>query len=183
MIEIGIIEGCRKGDSQARRALYDHYAPLMFAVIRRYVTDKATAEDLLHDGFITLFTKIGDWRGEGVFDAWCRRIFVNTALTHLRKANPLGVVDEDVGDLPPRRTGGAPPDALAQIGATDLRKAIEELPEGYRMVLNLYAVEGYTHAEIGQMLGINEATSRSQYLRAKQRLAEKLRHSYEEGEF
>ena len=155
----------------------------MFAVVRRYVSDKATAEDLLHDGFVVLFTKIGDWRGEGAFDAWCRRIFVNTTLSYLRKANPLGVVDEDIGDLPPRHTGGAPPDIVAQIGAEDLRRAIGELPEGYRMVINLYAIEGYSHAEIGEMLGISEATSRSQYLRAKQRLAEKLRHSYEEGEF
>ena len=179
MIEMGIIEGCRKGDSQARRALYDHYAPVMFAVIRRYVADRATAEDLLHDGFITLFTKIDEWRGEGVFDAWCRRIFVNTALSYLRKENPLGIVEEDIGDLPPGRTGGAPPDALATIEAEDLRRAIEGLPEGYRMVLNLYAIEGYTHAEIGQMLGISETTSRSQYLRAKSRLAELLRqHGY-----
>lgn len=176
MIDIGIIEGCREGNSQARRALYDHYAPLMFAVIRRYIADRATAEDLLHDGFITLYTKIGEWRGEGVFDAWCRRIFVNTALSHLRKQNPLGVVDEDIGDLPPGRTGGAPPDALSQIESDDLKRAIDSLPEGYRVVLNLYAIEGYSHAEIGQMLGINETTSRSQYMRAKQRLAEMLKH-------
>ena len=177
MIAMGIIEGCRKGDNQARRALYDHYAPLMFAVIRRYVADKATAEDLLHDGFITLFTKIDEWRGEGAFDAWCRRIFVNTALSHLRKDNPLGVVEEDIGDLPPGRTGAAPPEALATIEAKDLRRAIEELPEGYRMVLNLYAIEGYSHAEIGEMPGISETTSRTQDLRAKSRLAELLRHN------
>lgn len=147
----------------------------MFAVVRRYVVDKATAEDLLHDGFITLFTKIGEWRGEGVFDAWCRRIFVNTALSYLRKQNPLGVIDEDVGDLHSRRAGSAPPEVLDKIENDELKNAIDTLPEGYKMVLNLYAVEGFSHAEIAQMLGISETTSRSQYLRAKQRLAELLR--------
>lgn len=173
MTQEQIIEGCRRGDSDARRALYQHYAPLMFGVVRRYVSDRSVAEDLLHDGFVTLYTKIGEWRGEGPFDAWCRRIFVNVALSFLRKRNGL-VAEEDIGDMPPGKVGGVEPTALADLSASDLRRAIEELPDGYRTVLNLYAIEGYSHAEIGQMLGISEPTSRSQYIRAKARLAERL---------
>ena len=145
----------------------------MFGVVRRYVSDRSVAEDLLHDGFVTLYTKIGDWRGDGPFDAWCRRIFVNVALSFLRKRNGL-VAEEDVGDLPPGRVGGVEPTALATLSAEEIRGAIEALPDGYRTVLNLHAIEGYTHAEIGQMLGISEPTSRSQYIRAKARLAERL---------
>lgn len=145
----------------------------MFGVVRRYVNDRAAAEDLLHDGFVTLYTKIGDWRGEGSFDAWCRRIFVNVALSFLRKRSNLGA-EEDIGDLPPGRIEGVPPKALEELSAGELKAAIDSLPDGYRTVLNLYAVEGYSHAEIGEMLGIGESTSRSQYIRAKARLADKL---------
>ena len=137
------------------------------------MTDRSVAEDLLHDGFVTLYTKIGDWRGDGPFDAWCRRIFVNVALSFLRKRNGL-VAEEDIGDLPPGKVGGVEPTALSHLSAEDLRRAIEALPDGYRTVLNLHAIEGYSHAEIGQMLGISEPTSRSQYIRAKARLAERL---------
>lgn len=180
-----IIEGCRKGDNEARRALYELYASQMFGVVRRYVSDRAAAEDVLHDGFVTIFTKVGDWRGEGSFDGWCRRIFVNTALNFLRKKGNLGA-DEDIGDLPPGKIGGVEPQALERLSAQELKAAIDSLPEGYKTVLNLYAVEGYSHAEIAEMLGISEPTSRSQYLRAKARLAkiiakEKLEKQYERG--
>ncbi len=173
MTQEQIIEGCRRGDNDARRALYQHYAPLMFGVVRRYVSERATAEDILHDGFVVLYTKIGEWRGEGPFDAWCRRIFVNAALSFLRRKSNLGA-DVDIGDLPPNRIEGVQPQALERLSTEELKRAIDELPDGYRMVLNLYAVEGYSHAEIGQMLGISEVTSRSQYIRAKARLAERL---------
>ncbi len=145
----------------------------MFGVVRRYVSERAAAEDILHDGFVVLYTKIDDWRGEGPFDAWCRRIFVNAALSFLRKKSNLGA-DVDIGDLPPNRVEGVQPQALERLSTEEIRRAIDELPDGYRMVLNLYAIEGYSHAEIGQMLGISEVTSRSQYIRAKARLANKL---------
>ena len=167
-----IIDGLRRGDSEARRELYQRYATAMFSLVRRYVKVRAAAEDVFHDGFVVLYTKIGDYRGEGSFEGWMKRIFVNAALNHLRQSSGKGFVDNDIGDLPPGRTGGAPPDALAALSDEELRRAIESLPEGYRTVLNLHAVEGYSHAEIAQMLDIGETTSRSQYLRAKARLAE-----------
>lgn len=145
----------------------------MLGVVRRYVNERAAAEDLLHDGFVTLYTKIGDWRGEGPFDAWCRRIFVNVALSFLRKRSNLGA-EEDISELPPGRVEGVAPQALETLSAEELKRTIDELPDGYKTVLNLYAVEGYSHAEIGEMLGISETTSRSQYIRAKARLAERL---------
>ena len=172
MTEQEIIEGCRRGDAVAQRELYVRYGPAMFAVCCRYVADRSVAEDLLHDGFITLYTKIGDFRGEGSFEGWCRRIFVTTALGYLRKRNPLAFSDplEDARSLSVE--GG---DALERMSGQELLHCIEALPEGYRTILNLYAVEGYSHKEIGQMLGVSENTSRSQYSRARSRLMEMIR--------
>lgn len=167
-----IIKGCQAGDSEARRELYQRYGAAMFALVRRYVKVRATAEDVFHDGFVALYTKIGDYRGEGSFEGWMRRIFVNAALSHLRALHPGRTLDDDVGDLPPGVVDGAPPEALSRLGNEELLRLMNELPEGYRTVLMLHAVEGYRHAEIAEMLDISEATSRTQYMRARVRLAQ-----------
>jgi RNA polymerase sigma-70 factor (ECF subfamily) len=172
-----IIQGCRQGDSEARRELYQTYATEMFSLVRRYVKVRAAAEDVFHDGWVVVFTKIGDFRATGSFEGWMRRIFVTTALNHLRKESRMDEVDEDVGSLPPSATGGAPPEAVGQMGDKELMGLIERLPEGYKTVLLLYAVEGYSHAEIAELLSITEMTSRSQLLRAKRRLEEMIRES------
>jgi RNA polymerase sigma-70 factor (ECF subfamily) len=172
-----IIQGCRQGDSEARRELYQAYATEMFSLVRRYVKVRAAAEDVFHDGWVVVFTKIGDFRATGSFEGWMRRIFVTTALNHLRKESRMDEVDEDVGSLPPSATGGAPPEAVGQMGDKELMGLIERLPEGYKTVLLLYAVEGYSHAEIAELLSITEMTSRSQLLRAKRRLEEMIRES------
>lgn len=176
-----MLEGCRNGDPEARRELYEWLAGRMFGVVRRYVNDRATAEDLLHDGFVTLFTRIGDYRGEGSFEGWCRRIFVNTALGWIRKSSP--VWSEDYSEVPAASRQVAA-DAVEKISADDLMKCIDQLPSGYRTILNLYAVEGYTHAEIAMKLGISENTSRSQYSRARVKLLEIVERDleYEKGE-
>lgn len=163
-----IIDGCRRADDGARRLMYERFAASMYGVLCRYV-DRTTAEDLLHDGFITLFTRIGDYRGEGSFEGWCRRIFVNTALGWLRKRNPLAGA-EDTDTLASLRSPQE--SAIEKLSQQELLGMIAELPEGFRTVLNLYAVEGYSHKEIGEMLGVSENTSRSQYSRARSRLAE-----------
>lgn len=173
-----IIRGCQNGDSEARRELYERYATAMFSLVRRYVRVRAEAEDVFHDGFVTLYTKIGDYRGIGSFEGWMRRIFVTAALNHLRKNSLHGAVDEDVSELPPGVVGGAPPEALEQLNDKELLRLVERLPEGFRMVLMLYAVEGYSHEEIAQLLSISPSTSRSQYLRAKARLAELIEKEY-----
>lgn len=164
-----IIEGCRKGDTEARRELYVTYGGSMFGVVKRYVSDPATAEDLLHDGFVTLYTHIGEYRGEGSFEGWCRRIFVNTVMSHFRHKNPLKGAD-DVVTL--NFHGAVAPTAIEELSAGEIKECIERLPEGYRAVFNLHAVEEYGYPEIAETLGISEATARSQYLRARMKLIE-----------
>ena len=147
--------------------LYDLYAPKMMGVCFRYVHDRETALDLLHDGFITTFSKIRDFRGEGSFEGWLRRIFVTTALMHLRKKNVLDRAEPvEAADS----FGDGEYDILEKLSSAQLLECVGRLPEGYRTILNLYAVEGYSHREIAGMLGIDEGTSRSQYARAKVRL-------------
>lgn len=164
-----IIEGCRKGDTEARRELYVLYGGSMFGVIKRYVTDSSTAEDLLHDGFVTLYTHIGEYRGEGSFEGWCRRIFVNTVMSHFRRKNPLEGADDIVA---PTFSGSVAPTVLEELSAREIKECVDRLPEGYRTVFNLHAVEEYGYDEIALMLGISEATARSQYLRGRMKLIE-----------
>lgn len=169
MTEQQIIEGCKEGDAAAQRELYERYAATMMGICCRYVRDRAAAEDLLHDGFITVFTKIGEFRGEGSFEGWCKRIFVNTALGFLRKHNPVHESDQ-IENVTWLDNGES--DAVEKMSGDELMEVICSLPDGYRTILNLYAVEGYSHKEIGEMLGISENTSRSQYFRARGRLME-----------
>ena len=174
MTEKQLIKRCRQHDRVAQQKLYEKYAPMMLSICMRYVKDYHVACDLMHDGFITVYSKIGDFRSEGSFEGWMRRIFVNTALGYLRKNNVLNVAVpvDNVLQLDSRETS-----ALERIEAQELRRCIDQLPDGYRVVLNLYAVEGYSHKEIAQMLGISEGTSRSQYARAKIYLQKLLRET------
>lgn len=162
-----IIEGCRKGEADARRELYVQYGSSMYGVIRRYVSDAQTAEDLLHDGFVILYTHIGDYRGNGSFEGWCRRIFVNTVMTHFRKRTPL-ICAEEVGAVSLK--GSVAPTAIEELSAAEIKNCVDELPEGYRTIFNMHAVEEYGYTEIAEILGISEATTRSQYLRARMKL-------------
>jgi len=122
---------------------------------------------MLHDGFITLFTHIGDYRGEGSFEGWCRRIFVNTALAYLRKKNPLN--ESDPVEDNSRLTDGSA-SVIDEISAQELLECMNELPVRYRTIINLYAIEGYSHREIAEMMNITESTSRTHYMRARTRL-------------
>ncbi len=166
-----IIDGCRKGDMEARRELYEQYGAVMYGVVRRYIRESSTAEDLLHDGFVTLYTKIAEYRGEGSFEGWCRRIFVNTVFTYLRKRSPLLEAD-DAEALSASRS--VAPTAIDEMSANEIKKCVDELPSGYRAIFNLHAVEGYSYSEIAVQMNIGESTVRSQYLRARGRLAEIL---------
>lgn len=176
-----IIEGCRKGNAEARRELYTQYGGVMFGVVRRYVSDKSTAEDLLHDGFVRLYTNINDYRGDGSFEGWCRRIFVNTVMSHFRKNNPLEGAEE-VETISMNRS--AIPTAIEEMSAQEIKACVDELPPGYKTIFNLHAVEEYEYTEIAVILGISETTTRSQYLRARMKLIEimekRLRTGYSE---
>jgi RNA polymerase sigma-70 factor (ECF subfamily) len=160
-----LIAGCKEGKAWAQKEIFERYASVMLSVCVRYVTDRETAKDLLQEGFIKLYTKIDTYSGAGSFEGWIRRIFVTTALEYLRQKNALNqsVNIEDYSNL----IADTEPTILEKISANDLMECIAGLPDGYRTVFNLYAIEGYTHAEIGDMLAINESTSRSQFMRAR----------------
>ena len=167
-----LITGCKKGETWAQKQVYELYASAMFSVCVRYVSDRETARDLLQDGFIKIFTKADTFSEIGSFAGWIRRIFVTTALEYLRQNKALLestsldesnylIEDEDVS-------------ILDKISADDLLACVADLPNGYRTVFNLYALEGYSHAEIANLLNISENTSRSQFMRARKILQNKV---------
>ena len=134
--------------------------------------DRPAAEDILQEGFVTLFSKLEDYRGAGSFEGWARRIFVTTALMELRRKDALKF-SEDITEAV--KLESSLPDQLEDLGYAELMKMVGELPDGFRTVFNLYVVEGYSHKEIARQLGISEVTSRSQLNRAKAALKEKLK--------
>ena len=168
-----VLEGCRKGRQSSQRELYEMLAPKMYAVCLRYMGSRDDAEDILQDGFVTLFSKLDSYSGEGSFEGWARKIFVNTALMSLRKKDALKG-SEDVDAAYDITTDD--PSALERIGYKDLLKMIAELPPGFRTVFNMYVIEGYSHKEIGEELGISETTSRSQLQRARVLLQSKIKN-------
>ena len=142
----------------------------MFGVCMRYTNDYHIAEDILQEGFIKVFKNIGKYRGEGSFEGWVRRIFVNTSIEHYRKKVNLYAVTEIENDNIKTYNG----DVIDQLQEADLLKMIGELSIGYRTVFNMYVIEGYSHQEIAEMLGISEGTSKSQLSRARMLLQEKV---------
>lgn len=165
-----IINGCVVGDRTAQQTLYSRYSPKMFAICLRYAKDYHSAEDILQEGFIKVFRYISNFRREGSFEGWMRRIFVNTAIEHLRKAvslysivddedKPMDIVDESSFD---------------DLDYQDLLGMVQSLSPGYRTVFNLYVVEGYSHKEIAKLLNISEGTSKSQLARARTILQKKV---------
>ena len=167
MDEKQLIEGCINGDRRAQKALYDKYSRRMMAICLRYVNDMEDARDLMQEGFIKLYANIGKYLGEGSFDGWVRKIFVNCALERLRQNDILKNADDisdiDYADVPDES-------AAAQISSDEIMMYVRSLPDGFRTVFNLFAIEGYSHKEIGNELNISESTSRSQYMRARQML-------------
>lgn len=177
MLEQHIVTGCRKGDEAARRELYELFGRRLFNICRRYVVDRSSAEDLLHDAFIKIFSSFDkfDWRGEGSLRAWVERVTVNIALEYLRKnSKAVFSSDERLLDRQPDEPAVDAGEARA-VPREVLVRFIDELPAGYRTVFNLYCVEGFPHREIARMLGINEKSSSSQLSRAKALLATKIK--------
>ena len=169
MEERQLIEGCIRGDENARKVMYELHAPSMMSVCLRYVCNRDTARDLLHDGFVKLFTKIHTYSGVGSFSGWVRRIFVTTALEHLRKSQKWQYgVDVEIAD--PQEEEGPMISLFEHLSADDLFDFVTLLPIKYRTIFNMHAIERYTHKEIAQKLGISENTVRSQYMRAKKML-------------
>lgn len=169
-----LIELCVKKNSFAQKRLYDTYASKMFAVCIRYSDNRETAKDILQDGFVTVFEKIGTYSGNGSFEGWMRRIFVNTALMSLRK-NDVLKYSEQIEEIPLYELQSTHANIIEDIDVKVILDLIARMPVGYRTVFNLNVVEGYSHQEIAQMLGISEVASRSQLSRGKAWLQERIK--------
>lgn len=174
MNEDYILEGCRRNDRNCQRQLYEKYFSPMAWVCYRYVKDQQTAEDLVHEGFIKVFKKIGSFRDNGSLEGWIRRIMINCCLDHLRKGKrrPDEVSIQAVAD---QDSGTA--DALDDLQAEYILEKVQELPEIPRTVFNLNIVEGYPHKEIAAMMNIKESTSRAYLTEARQLLRKALQKS------
>lgn len=159
-----LVRDCLREKILAQRQLYDLFAPPMLGVCYRYTKSIADAEDVLQEGFIKVFRCLQQYKGEGELGAWIRRIMVTTAINYLKK-NARYQSELVFTDEPLHAVSGADPEL--KLEAKELAALIRQLPPGYQTIFNLHAVEGYTHVQIGAMLGIQEGTSRSQYARAR----------------
>ena len=175
MTEKQLIEGCKCGKRLAQKELYETYSRKMMSVCLRYVNDRETARDILQEGFVKVFTNMDSFSGVGAFEGWMRKIFVNCALEYLRKTDVL----REATDLDHSMELVHPDSSvISTLSAEELMRLIQELPAGFRTVFNLFAIEGYSHKEISEMLSITESTSRSQFTRAKQILQRKINDLY-----
>ena len=171
MNESALVKKCIDGDQRAQRTLFEMYAPKMMGVCLRYTKDVEQAEDVLQDGFVKIFTKLKLYKGEGSLEGWIRRIIVNTALDQIRKNVKFqDNVTLDQVDYKIESHGNI----FEGLVAEDLMKLINDMPEGYKVVFNMFAIEGYSHKEIAEQLKISENTSKSQYSRARAYLRTKL---------
>ncbi|WP_306551239.1 RNA polymerase sigma factor [Daejeonella sp.] len=165
-----LLEGCRRGDRKAQESLYKTLASRMMGICLRYAKDTFEAEDVLQMGFVKVFQKVSDFRGEGSFEGWVRRIMVNTAIESYRKnLRNLNIVDIDEVYDQPQNTFD-----MSGLELKDLLKLVQQLSNGYRLVFNMYVIEGYSHKEIAKQLGITEGASKSQLSRARAILKEKI---------
>lgn len=164
MDQYKLVRDCLKGKPQAQRQLYDQYASVMLGVCYRYTRSMRDAEDVLQEGFIKVFHHLGQYKHEGELGAWIRRIMVNTALNYLKRHRRY---QEEMYFTEEYLHPVADDDPAVRIQAKELADMIRQLPQGYQVIFNLHAVEGFTHVEIGEMLGISDGTSRSQYARAR----------------
>ena len=168
--EAEIIKGCLGGDRKAQQCLYENFSGRFLAICLRYIKDRDMAEDAMIEGFMRIFQKLPQYEGKGSFEGWMKRVVVTEALTALRKNKNLAM--EIAMDGQEDVLGHH--DSHHSLEAAELMELIQGLPLGYRTVFNLYAIEGYAHAEIGELLGISESTSKSQLNRARSLLKQKL---------
>lgn len=171
-----IVKACKKNRPEAQKKLYEHLSDKMFGVCLQYAKDYTEAEDIMQDGFIKVFTKISQYNFKGSFEGWVRRIMVNCALERYRKQNLLYTVS-DIQDYDYKMVVD---DVLSSISGKDLINVIQTLSPQYKTVFNLYAIEGYAHQEIADMLNISVGTSKSNLSRARVILQEKVNNLYVE---
>ena len=168
--EHDLIEACLRGRSDAQKVLYDRHKGKMMALCYRYAKNKDEAEDILQDGFIRVFNKLNTFKGNGSLEGWIRTVIVNIAIRHYQKNSrihlqtPLEHAENKYGEEV----------ILRDIRYTELLDLVQSMPDGYRLVFNMYAIEGYSHKEISKKLGISEGTSKSQLARARGYLKKRL---------
>ncbi len=163
-INAPLIEECRKGNSQAQFSLYNQYAKAMYNLAYRMLNNREDAEDILQDTFVDCFRNIKSFRFESTFGAWLKKILINKCINQIKKKK----IDLTLCDKLPSDIYEEDAEVIYDTGL--IFKGIEKLPDGYRIILTLYLLEGYDHSEISQILGISESTSKSQYSRAKEKL-------------
>ncbi len=176
MTDTELIKGCIKGDGYCQKALFNRYASPLLGVCQRYARNKEDAEDILQDSFIKIFGKLEQFKAEGSFEGWMRRVVVNTALkkyTVSRYTKEISV--EQVFEV--EGAANTESTSFSHLSEKDLLVIINNLPDGYRLIFNLYVIEGYQHDEIANMLGIQASTSRSQLVKARQLLQREILQS------
>ena len=166
-----LVKECLNENPKAQKALFDKFAPKMLSVCLRYIKNTEKAEDVLQDGFIKVFVNLLNYKHSGVLEWWIRRIIVNTCLDELKKNKKL-LLNISVEEVEYKLESND--FVLEQMMADDLLKLIQSMPEGYRVIFNMFAIEGYTHQEIATKLGISESTSKSQYFRARAYLKNRI---------
>ncbi len=170
MTEFELIKGCVKQNTSYQRMLFEQYAGKFMTVCLRYANDAMEAEDMLQEGFIRIFNNIHQFKFEGSFEGWMRRIVVNVALKHLQKKKlQFSEIKENHADIPAIQAY-----AYNHLGEEEILKLINQLPEGYKIVFNLNVIEGYSHEEIAKLLNIQPSTSRSQLVKARKMLQQQI---------
>ena len=173
-----IVEACKRGDRKAQFELYNLYSKAMYNICMRMLNSAENAEDALQNAFVDVFTKLDSFRFESTIGAWIKRIVINNCINYIKKRRMEFAELNDnlhhVAEEPPSVNGDLSGQSCLVLNFSAIQKAIQQLPDGYRVVFSLYAMEGYDHEEISEILGVTEATSKSQYSRAKARLREIL---------
>src|SRR5690606_1060431 len=164
MTDEQMVNGCLQGDPIAQKALYTAYARKMMSICMRYAPDREQAQDILQDGFVKVFQKMDHFRGDGPLGGWIARTMVNTALDQIRRNKPF---EHSLDLSEAEHLHATDSQAISAISTTELMGLIQALPPVYRTVFNLFAIDGYPHKEIGEMLGISENTSKSQFMKAR----------------
>jgi RNA polymerase sigma-70 factor (ECF subfamily) len=161
--ESDLIKGCIEGNPEMQKLLYDQFSSKMYGVCLRYAENTEDASDVMQEGFIKVYKSLPKFRGEGSFEGWIRRIFINTSIEHFRRKVKL----YNVTEVQENTIEDTELDALDSLETKDILKIVNELSPGYKQVFNMHVIEGYSHKEIADVLGITEGTSKSQLARAK----------------
>ncbi|MFZ1529643.1 MAG: sigma-70 family RNA polymerase sigma factor [Ferruginibacter sp.] len=174
-----LIMKASKGDQHSFRKIYDLHAGKMYSLCKRFANSNIEADDLFQEGFIKLYRNLSNYRGDGSFEGWVRRVFVTTCLDILKKKNNLhlpGHFDNEAD-----ASLAIEPEIINKLDKEQLIETLQKLPPGYRTIINLFSIEGYSHKEIAELLGISEGTSKSQYSKARKKLKELIINSADYG--